>query len=709
MKSMNRMLKCGALAAASVGMLAGCGASNVGSKVKPKELTGADALGGKACKDAGTATPLIIDMPDRSFIEAGMQEGVVFVKYDCNQLTVLLDCTLPGKYVYRGLSLSNEFVTLDNQDEVGANLLFTGGKGEAKLESGNSLNIGLVSVGRRSTAAQVARTELVGAQCGEATHYVKQAVLGAFAMNTAQKGSVSGSAEVFMAGSASAGSSSAGSRSRGDGDIEACKSAKTSDENPVDKCQSLLRLYLSPVPAALPVTKKSGDKDSEEAPAAEEEEKKAAVEEVTCPDGMVFFQGKCATPKADLPTLCKDTDSDDCLKQCNAGHPQSCFNYAELIYSNFCKDPTKEAHCDKVNADGAEDLMKADEKKSFEYYRKACDAGLQIACLNFGYVTSDYWEEDAELLKEGMKRLDDSCGQGSADACYFAGDIRLAGSYGVKVATYQGLGDYNRACDLGETNACLELGGFYFSGEHISKDPQKGYDFLIQFCDQGNSEVCYELGKAMLGITDYEIETPIKPVDMENAEQTGRDLLAKGCKKGTYADDSCYELGRVLYLAKDYEQARLYLEAAISRSSSKDYDYAELILGDMNFAGQGAPANKAAAVDYWIASEDGSRLMKAANMLERGRGVIKDAEKAGEALAIYCVSTEEKKPCMRIKKLNPEAFAKAMAENCYEDNDWFCDEHQEMDLEKHKAYLQDQCGDTYDEEDYHCRRLKSLQ
>lgn len=707
MKSMNRMLKCGALAAASVGMLAGCGASNVGSKVKPKELTGADALGGKACKDAGTATPLIIDMPDRSFIEAGMQEGVVFVKYDCNQLTVLLDCTLPGKYVYRGLSLSNEFVTLENQDEVGANLLFTGGKGEAKLESGNSLNIGLVSVGRRSTAAQVARSELVGAQCGEATHYVKQAVLGAFAMNTAQKGSVSGSAEVFMAGSASAGSSSAGSRSRGDGDIEACKSAKTSDENPVDKCQSLLRLYLSPVPEALPVAKK-GDKDEDKAPA--EEEKTTVAEEKACPEGMVFYQGKCATPKADQPTVCAKTDSDDCLKQCDAGNMQSCFNYAELLYANLCNDPSKQAHCDKVVADGAEAMMQADEKKSFEYYRKACEAGLFEACYGFGYNSSDYWEDDEALRGEGMKKLNEACDQGIADACYFAGDALLSGRYGVQKSSFGGLDKYDRACKLGSTAACLELGGFYFSGEHVAKQPQQGYDYLVQFCEQGNSEVCYELGRAMLGLTDYEIDTPVAPVDIENAEQIGRDLLAKGCKKGAYADDNCYELGRVLYVGRDFEQARLYLQQAISSSKNNDYDEAELILGNMNFAGQGGPLNKAAAVDYWIASEDEERLKKAASLLERGKGVIKDTEKAGLALGLVCESSEDKKTCMRVKKLNPEAFTKAMAYHCDEDDyEWACDEHQKMDLEKHKAYLKESCGDTYDEENYHCRRLKSLE
>lgn len=272
-----------------------CGGSNVGSKVKPGELKASSALGG-TCSTLGTATPLVVDMPDRAFLEGAMADGVVFVNYDCDTLTILDDCRLEGEYTYSGLSRAEELVTLENNDEVAANMMFTGGTAEANLQSGNALHIGLVRVGRKSTAACVARDQAEGSQCAQATHYIRQAVVGAFAMMTAQIGAVSGAVDVFAVGSGAASSTSAGSREARDGDLQACLTSKSTDEKPVEACQSLLRLSLAPVAETLtqrtkPAEKKGQEKAEE---AAEESAEKAVVGEAMVCHVAVLRAGRCS-------------------------------------------------------------------------------------------------------------------------------------------------------------------------------------------------------------------------------------------------------------------------------------------------------------------------------------------------------------------------------------------------------------------------------
>jgi TPR repeat protein len=715
MMSMRRTQSvCGGLLVLLVaGLLAGCGSNNAGSQVKPGELKASSALGG-GCSDLGTATPLIVDMPDRSIIEGAMQDGVVFVNYDCNTLTILEDCRLSGEYTYSGLSRSEELVSLENNDEVSGNLLFTGGSGSAELDSGNALHIGMVKVGRKSTAARVARDQLEGGQCPKATHYVRQAVVGAFAMKTAQRGSVSGAVDVFAVGGGQAASNSSSGRDTRDGELDACKSSKSTDETPIEQCQALLRLSLSPIPESLPPSKgeakaepKKGDEKAEEKEEVDETKDVVGEAEV-CPKGMSFYQGKCAAESADIPTVCEPTNSDQCLQSCKAGNLQSCQFYGILLYGNLCKDPAKQAHCDEVTADGQDAALEADEKASLEFFRKGCEAGMADSCAWIGDVSSSYWEDDAALRKEGVAAYDKACGLGNGEACYSIGDYRLDGSEGVEKDEFQGVADYHRACKLGELGACQELGGFYFTGEHVTQDPARGLQFMRQFCEQGDATTCYELGQHLLGsFNDNDLGDPIKPANIPDAEKTGREMLDRGCKLKD--EFSCYELGRVLFQAKEFDQAKLYLEAAIAAGEG-DSDDSEIILGNMYFNGNGVAANKAQAIDYWVKSEDEDLLLKAATMLEKGDGVIKDTERAGVVLGEYCYSSEEKKQCMKVKTLNPKAFTDVMGRLCEAETAWACDEYAKDSPLEHKNLLRRQC-EKYDNdpEDFNCKRLKSME
>lgn len=360
-----------------------------------------------------------------------------------------------------------------------------------------------------------------------------------------------------------------------------------------------------------------------------------------------------------------------------------------------------------MNADGNDAAMQAEERKSLDYFRKACDAGVSEGCRWLGSVASDFWKSDTNLRTEGLAAYEKACDNGNASACYELGDYRLAGSNGITKDEFQGVADYQRACKLGEMLACRELGEFFFAGKHVTKDPARGLKFLGQYCEQGDAETCLELGQHLLGsYVNNDIDDPIKPVSIPDAEATGRAMLARGCKLKEAA--ACYELGRVNYQTKQYDQAKLYFEATLANSKG-DYDDAEILLGNMLFNGQGVPANKAQAIEYWITSGDEKLMLKAATMLEKGDGVLQDAERAGVVLAEYCYDTSKKAECMRVKTLNQSAFENVMGRHCSDETAWACNEFQSAKPADYKALVEQECAKVdNDPTEFHCKRAAAL-
>ena len=177
---------------------AGCGGSNVASAVRPETPTAAQAMDQtpETCGAVAAAEPLVVDLApeQRGDLEIAMRSGVAVVAHDCKSLRLLRDCHIAGDYAFMGMTTKQEMIRLESSDEIKANLPLSGAvlvaKLSGELDTGSTLDIALVLVGkRRTTWAKASRSDLVG-QCDGATHYVRGAMVGAFAMETGSKARV---------------------------------------------------------------------------------------------------------------------------------------------------------------------------------------------------------------------------------------------------------------------------------------------------------------------------------------------------------------------------------------------------------------------------------------------------------------------------------------------------------------------------------------
>ncbi|MGE0324703.1 MAG: tetratricopeptide repeat protein [Polyangiaceae bacterium] len=678
-----------------------CGTSNVASQVKPNAPTANEAMGGADldCKQGSYAEPLVIDLPadKRVDLESQMNAGVAIVRYDCNQMQVLKDCNLAGKYAFAGVSLKEQVISLQNEDELKANLPFSSGSVGGEIQTGSQLDLALIMIGKRSTAAKVARPVLEGSQCGDATHFVRAATIGAFAMKTGTKGRVAAAVELFGAGT-SGQSSADEKRANKDGDISSCKSSKPSSDAPPDQCQSAIRVELVPIAAELPAAKKDGEKKDGEK--KEDTAKKDAkpLENPCGAEGFVMVGGKCSRADSGAAHLCNPSDSDDCKAQCDKGDMGSCHNYAEAVFANFCNDPSKKQVCDETN--GAENDKR--EAEAVGYWRQACDKGdIADACDQIG----NYLLTGFKLVKAdkpvALAALDKGCQLGKADSCFLLGDSYLKGDEGLKKDTMKGLGLVDRACKLGDQYSCQKLGEYYFKGEYLSKDPARGYEFLGQFCAQGEWETCQELGEHLLGIFDkYDAKmTGVNPVkEVPRANELGRELLDRACSKGK-RDDACARLGHVYYVEQKWELARKYLPTGCKGDGDTC-----LRMADMELNGKGGPKDKASAVEFWIASVDDKYMAQAAEALEKGDGLPKNVERAAELWGKLC-NSENKPACSNAKRLDKKVWLAAIADDCSREDEWSCSELKSADKTRHREEIDKLCGGA---SEFGCKELKKL-
>jgi hypothetical protein len=148
---------------------------------------------------------LVVDgTRQRSDLEVAMREGVSVVKFDGSGMKLLKDCRIDGNYGFIGVNTKEHVVSLTSAEEVKANLPAAGlgilAKLGAELGRSQSLDIAIVMVGKRKTTwAHAARQDLKG-DCSGATHFVRGANIGAFAMRSGAKGKARTVAEIFGAG-----------------------------------------------------------------------------------------------------------------------------------------------------------------------------------------------------------------------------------------------------------------------------------------------------------------------------------------------------------------------------------------------------------------------------------------------------------------------------------------------------------------------------
>ena len=176
------------LLAVTAGISSGCGPGAAGSAVRPEppkvQKTLCDSV-------ADFGQPLIVDLKahERAVYEAVMKDGVAVVSYDCNQLHIIKDCKIDGDYGFVGVSPKEEVVRLDGADEIQLNLPSFGARIAAEVKRDASLDLGLILIGMRRTTVDAAdKKRLKGSGCDKATHFVRGAFVGAFALKQGSSG-----------------------------------------------------------------------------------------------------------------------------------------------------------------------------------------------------------------------------------------------------------------------------------------------------------------------------------------------------------------------------------------------------------------------------------------------------------------------------------------------------------------------------------------
>ncbi len=253
LKVRSLVMSCVLLVCAS--LYSACGVGNV---VRPDQISANQAIGEEfACtpeKLKGQVSPFAVNWSDndRATLETEMASGIALVRMTCEGVEVLSGCSLPGGYSYSGLASKKEtVVSMNDMGSVKANIGGTANlpsEFSAEMSQGRALTLGYMMIGAQNTTVRnVIRDSIEDARCKGATHFVFQAKVGAFAMETREQGEAKAKVSVLGYGSASGEAGSEKGSRIVDGDPESCQSATSKDKEGVEGCQALVRLALLPV------------------------------------------------------------------------------------------------------------------------------------------------------------------------------------------------------------------------------------------------------------------------------------------------------------------------------------------------------------------------------------------------------------------------------------------------------------------------------
>ncbi len=543
----------------------GCGGAT-GEAIRPEDQTANNALNADDGECSGTAAharPLIVDWdPDaRVDLEASMKDGIVVVKYDCDEMTILPGCKVTNAaYTYAGVSRKEQVVQMKSMDDLHANVPVSSGKLGAELKSGRAIDVALVMVGKRSTTvADLAEDQLEG-NCDGATHFVRSASVGAFSMATGSVGKAAAVAEMFGIGAAAKSESERKALNK-DGSLDSCRASDPNEENPPSECQAPVRLRLVPITKVVKATIAKGEgKDAKE--------KDVASEENPCPEGYVFVDEIC-TADDDKPFLCDPKNEAQCKEQCDKGNADSCLNYGNLVRA---KNQSK----GYLKAYGA----------AMPSFLKACEGDSAEGCAALSMATDPDYESPkvAQLAKSSFGYAVKACDLGSAVGCERAGDMLMDADYKLEAANpTTAYKYYLKGCNLGRGISCWSAAQHLFKGQGVEKNGIAGAKLLVKACSGGSVDECNDAA------TVFEEGKHGVPQRLDLAFK----LNSIACKmdKGycIYAANTASKMG------KDDVAAGLYKVAC---DESKDSEGC-LKLGNALSEGKGVSQDEAKAKEYW--------------------------------------------------------------------------------------------------------------
>lgn len=558
------------------GLVACGGAGRVGEAVRPNAATGHEAMGEAhiaACAKAVAGEPLVVDLKsnERSDLEVAMRDGVVVVGFDCRTLKILKSCSAPGSYRFAGVTRKEDVVRMTNADELAANLPLTGASLSAGMKRGSTLDLALVTVGKkRATASEITKPELAGgASCAEATHVVRGVYVGAFALATGTEGEARAVAQIFGAGTAGASSSAKKTEAR-DGDIGACRTSTPDSAEPPAQCAAITRLELVPLVEA----KKEPNAPKSDAVAAAGPQ---------CPSGFAWDGLKCVSEKSTSVAACSEATGTvaQCQAACDAGSAASCFVLGFYAGSPPAEPgkprrPVERKKTDlaallkgctlgsvracqigaSVHIDTAVSQTATPAEKtvawdtSFKMYDTACSLGDAVSCRAIAEAYDPNERERGSTPKSMDKKfayLKRGCDLGSGILCGIVGDMHRDGK-GAKEDSNLAIAAYERQCTSGgytDGDGCYKVGAIYANGKGVPASTDKALAAFERACGLRNVFAC---------MTGYNLALEGKDTSRARA------FVERGCTKDVRGWDTCQTLGDAyekgkLGLQKDYAKA----------------------------------------------------------------------------------------------------------------------------------------------------------
>ncbi len=508
------------------------GGSNAASVVRPSDPTAASALGEAPCHEADRyGEPLIVDWPteQRSDLEVAMHEGVAVMSYSCKAVRLLKDCHIDGTYGFIGTTEREQVVKLENADEVQANLPTLGlsflSKMSADMQRGATIDIALVTVGKRKTTWSAPTTTDLKGTCDGATHFVRGASVGAFALDTGTKGQLRAAAQIFGVGTQGSSESSKSVHNQ-DGKLDDCTKASPDSNKPPAQCGAPVRLELLAIAKDQPAP---GDKPAKAKDAIDVPEPMEP-----CPQGVVFANGKCTTPAQAPAYQCQAGKADECTAQCQKGSVGSCATLGAMY------------------AEG--NGLARDFAKAAPFLKQGCDGGVGESCVALGMLMSGGRGVGRDV-PGAAKLFDKACSDSIVAGCEQLGLLYASGTKELPANNAKAAGLLQRACDGGSDVSCGKLGVLYANGQGVTRDPAKAVAAFRRACQGRDAESCARLADAM-----------------ERGDGTGRDFVGAGIfyQRACYGQyfEGCVGAGRLQLTQGNSSEAKRLFELGCNFGSS---------------------------------------------------------------------------------------------------------------------------------------------
>mgnify|MGYP001766220771 CR=1 FL=1 len=161
-----------------------------------------------------------------------------------------------------------------------------------------------------------------------------------------------------------------------------------------------------------------------------------------------------------------------------------------------------------------------------------CESGLETSCHDVAEFY--YGDERKRYLNEAFNFYKKACNAGLGKSCRMIGKMYYEGDLGAGDDTSIALKFFDMACDNEDASGCFLVATMLRDGQGAAADPERSVGYFRQACEKGSAGGCDEWGMAHFSETGDEIV---------NAEALA--AFEKGCvlKSG----DACFHAGRLHY------------------------------------------------------------------------------------------------------------------------------------------------------------------